>query len=373
MPSVLLVGGFQPGQSMWSIKLGFEKLGYGVVYQPTRGCMEDQREPDIALAKEEGDIIPPSTEWNVKYRSYSEFSSDLLKTIERHRPEILLWWFRKDDKQPGLISEVRRKFPWCKTVTHTQDDPWDVLRNPQYADEFEFAATCCKESVEVYGARNIKAIVLYPPPAMELHRAARPSPAEACDFSITILTLYARQDADPEGYLDSTDRDTRITFPLGFPDQRVLRKEMVNALKDLGRVHIYGGLGFGTFEGIPRTSYRGFRTYFELPSMYRSAKVNMNQHNSPKAYGYLNQRDTAITGSGGFMLTDYVEGIEEIFDIGEEIDTWETLDEMREKAEWWLANETKREAAGRRAQARILQEYGNQAYAKKLLEFVRNN
>jgi hypothetical protein len=373
MPSVLLVGGFKPGQSLWSIKHGFEKLGYHVVYQPTRGCMEDRKDPDIALAKEEGDIIPPSEDWNISYKNYSEFTSSLLQTIDRNRPELLLWWFSKDDKQPGLISEVRKRFPWCKTVTHTQDDPWDVLRNPQYSDEFEYTATCCKESVEVYAERTIKAIVLYPPPAMELHRVARPSAPERCEFSVTILTLYAKQDVEQNGYLESSDRDIRLTFPLGFPDQRALRKEMVDALKDLGRIHIYGGLGFGTFEDIPRTSYRGFRTYFELPTVYRSAKININQHNSPEAYGYLNQRDTAITGSGGFMLTDYVAGMEEVFEIGEDIDTWKTLDEMHEKAEWWLAHDAKRQAAGRRAQSRILQEYGNRAYARKLLDFVQNN
>jgi hypothetical protein len=369
----MLTGGFQTGQSLWSIERGFEKLGYDVIYQPTRGCIKNQLESDIALAKEEGDIIAPHQRWQMDFKDYSEFSSSLLKSIESNRPEILLWWFSKDDRQPGLIDEVRRKFPWCRTVTHTQDDPWDAERNPHFSNEFEYAVTCCKESVSVYAQRDIKAIVLYPPPALELHRLARPSVHESCDFSVTILTLYSRSDLSPDGYLDSTDPDARITYPLGFPGQRALRKEMVCALRDLGRINIYGGLGFGTFEGIPRTSYRGFRTYFELPSVYRSAGININHHNSPQACGYLNQRDTAITGSGGFMLTDYVEGIEEVFDIGEEIDTWKTLDEMREKAEWWLAHPLQRQSAGRRAQERVLREFGNQAYAKKLLDFVNSN
>lgn len=73
------------------------------------------------------------------------------------------------------------------------------------------------------------------------------------------------------------------------------------------------------------------------------------------------------------MLTDYVEGIEEVFEIGEEIDTWRTLDEMREKAEWWLAHPSERQSAGRRAQERVLREYGNLTYARKLLDFVNNN
>ena len=150
----------------------------------------------------------------------------------------------------------------------------------------------------------------------------------------------------------------------------MLRQEVVAALKDLGRIHIYGGLGYGTFEGVPRSSYRGFRRYHELPGVYAASKININHHNSPMSYGYLNQRDTAITGSGGFMLTDYVEGIEEVFEIGTEIDTWQTLEELQDKATWWLAHDQEREQAARRAQERILQEYGNVTYARKLVEFV---
>ena len=110
----------------------------------------------------------------------------------------------------------------------------------------------------------------------------------------------------------------------------------------------------------------------ELPGVYRASKINVNQHNSPDANGYLNQRDTAITGSGGFMLTDHVAGIEEIFDVGIEIDTWTDLEELRDKARWWLAHDTRRRHAAARAQDRILKEFGNAAYARKLSEFVKS-
>jgi hypothetical protein len=218
----------------------------------------------------------------------------------------------------------------------------------------------------------VKAIVLYPPPAWQLHGTAQPSAGEACDFSVTIMSIYSRLGGDEDNYLMSADAVDRITHPIAFPDQWVLRQEVVEGLIDLGRIHIYGGLGFGTFEGVPRSSYRGFRTYGELPGIYAAAKVNVNHHNSPLSHGYLNQRDTAITGSGGFMLTDYVEGIEEIFEIGSEIDTWKSVEELRDKAVWWLAHDDERQAAARKAQERIMREYGNGAYAEKLLRFVKD-
>ena len=369
--TVLLVGGFAPGQSLWSIEQGFEAVGYKVVYVPSRGIIAASRESDIELASEEADRISPVEDWDPRYADAGAYEEGLALLIQEHRPELMLWWFSKDDCPAGLITSLRQRFPWLKTVTHTQDDPWDALRHPEFSREFEFVATCCKESVELYRERGLKAIVLYPPPARQLHGTAEPVRYEECDFSITILSIYARGDSDGAAYLSSADPVERITHPIGFPDQRALRHEVVATVADLGRTHIYGGLGFGTFPGIPRSSYRGFRTYWELPGIYQAAKININQHNSPRSHGYLNQRDTAITGSGGFMLTDYVEGIEEEFEIGSEIDTWETIDELRDKAIWWLRHDDKREAAGRAAQRRVLQRYGNDTYARRLLAFVQ--
>ena len=68
--------------------------------------------------------------------------------------------------------------------------------------------------------------------------------------------------------------------------------------------------------------------------------------------------------------TDYVEGIEEEFDIGTEIDTWETLDALRDKAEWWLRHDDERRAAGLAAQQRVMARYGNDAYVDRLVAFI---
>lgn len=370
MRSVLLVGGFLPGQSLWSIRRGFLDLGCAVHYLPTRGTIASHRQADEGLAAEEADAIPPPSSWALPHADDDAFAAALATTVQQHRPELLLWWFPKDDRPAGLIADLRRRFPWCHTVAHTQDDPWDLRRHPEFCREFELAVTCCAESVAEYAALGIRAIVLYPPPAVELHGVAVPTPGEACDFAVTILSNYSRAGGSGSAYLTSSDPVARITHPIPFPEQRLTRPEWVAALADLGRVHVYGGLGFGTFPGIPRAGYRGFRGYAELPGVYRAAKVNVNHHNSPTSRGYLNQRDTAITGSGGFMLTDHVEGIEEVFAVGGEIDTWKTREELRDKARWWLTHDAEREAAARRAQARILNTYGNVAYARRLLEFI---
>ena len=191
--------------------------------------------------------------------------------IEQYRPVPLLWWFSKDDRPPGLVAHLREQYPWCKTVTHTQDDPWDLRRHPEYSREFEFAVTCCRESVAECASHGIKAIVLYPPPAISLHGVTQPTPGEDSDFSLTILPNYAREGGEAEAYLQSHAPVDRITHPIPFPQQRLLRSEVAAALQDLERIHIYGGLGHRTFAGIPRSAYRGFRTYAELSGVYAAA------------------------------------------------------------------------------------------------------
>jgi len=215
--TVLLVGGFAPGQSLWSIEQGFEAVGYKVVYVPSRGIIVASRESDIELASEEADRIPPVEDWDLGYADAGAYEEGLARLIQEHRPELMLWWFSKDDCPVGLITSLRQRFPWLKTVTHTQDDPWDALRHPEFSREFEFVATCCKQSVELYRERGLNPIVLYPPPARQLHGTAEPTRHEECDFSVTILSIYALSDSDGAAYLSSAIQSNGSLIPSVFP------------------------------------------------------------------------------------------------------------------------------------------------------------
>lgn len=46
MSSVLLLGSFHPGQSLWSIQKGFERIGWEVICQPSRGCIRSNLEAE---------------------------------------------------------------------------------------------------------------------------------------------------------------------------------------------------------------------------------------------------------------------------------------------------------------------------------------
>lgn len=348
-PTLLLVGGFDLQQTAWSIAEGFRAIGWNVANFPSRGRMHNHRQHDDRNRRGESRQYPKDVIEHPDCLNEVEFTFRFIQAIQQHAPRMILWWTCKEDKPRRLISGVRSLWPHIATVYQTQDDPWHVEEHPQYSDEFEYAVTCCKESVARYEERGIKAITLYPPPALELCQAAKPSPAEACDVAFA------------PGHLQGKDT---------WPTMLASKPEIVKLLAGFDSFH-----GYGTWQkeadaiGL-NSRFRGRRDFEELPDIYASAKINVNCHLRPDAYGYLNKRALEIPASGGFMLCDHVKGIEETWDIGNEIDTWLALDELEQQIRWWLTHDEEREACARRAQERTLREHGNVAFATKLVDFT---
>ncbi len=80
----------------------------------------------------------------------------------------------------------------------------------------------------------------------------------------------------------------------------------------------------------------------EACSVYYLSRINLGHAHSPDI-GENSVRDFKIMGSGGFLLTQYYRGIEEIMNIGEEMDCYKTPAECLEKVKYYLENEEERE------------------------------
>jgi len=77
-------------------------------------------------------------------------------------------------------------------------------------------------------------------------------------------------------------------------------------------------------------------------------------------------------GSGGFLLTDHVNGIEEIFKPGELLDTYITLEEFIDKAKWYLKNPLIRNRIAVRGQMYVMEHMNNVVFAKRILRLCES-
>ena len=330
--NVVVCGGINCDEIVSTIARGFQRLDWGMRYVATRKAAGHH-----------------------ELRTGAE--AELEQAMRQMKPELLVWVLCKQDCTLDTIRKVRAASPETKLVFHSFDDPYQHDVNPlEQPAWFDFAVTCCESSIEWYAQkRSVKAICLWPPCDVDFHGRAQWTKAVSCDFSFIATNVYPKCD-----------------YPAVLAERRDLAHEAVK----IGDLHLYGcwdkRYGWGGEFGCPelQSRFKGWASYWNAqPSIYASTKVNLNSHVRPDGLRYFNERVFNVLGSGGFLLTDYVNGMETVFDVGKELDTWKTLDEFKDKATWWLKHEVERKQAAKLGQVKALMQYNNREFARRLAEF----
>ncbi len=152
------------------------------------------------------------------------------------------------------------------------------------------------------------------------------------------------------------------------------RAEYVNYLKENGiNIQTYG-----------TGSDNGFASFEEMVSIFNRSKINLNFTTLATSENYIvplptiNQRIRQSKGRpleialcGGFILSQYAAGIEEMFKIGEEFDVFHSKEEMLEKIRFYLANDEKRMAMEAKSYQRALKQYEVKAGFKIIFDKLK--
>jgi len=124
------------------------------------------------------------------------------------------------------------------------------------------------------------------------------------------------------------------------------RGQYVNEIKNRNiPIHVFG-------EGWGR-----YVSFAEMIDIYGASKINLNfsktAYNQPQIKG----RPFEVCLAGGFLLTEYVPGIENYFDIDKEIVCFHDADEMIDKIIYYLNHEEERRAIAQAGWKRATAEY----------------
>jgi len=177
-------------------------------------------------------------------------------------------------------------------------------------------------------------------------------------LNINAHTSFALFDGDyyKNNHVKNKDIDVSFIGNLKNAD----RAEYANFLKENGiKVQTYG-----------TGSDNGFASFDEMVSIFNRSKINLNFTTLATSENYIvplpkiNQRIRQSKGRpleialcGGFILSQYAVGIEEMFEIGEEFDVFHSKEEMLEKIKFYLANDEKRIAMAEKSYQRALKQY----------------
>ena len=132
------------------------------------------------------------------------------------------------------------------------------------------------------------------------------------------------------------------------------RNGLLKALKQ-EQLSIIGDDGWPAI--LPHATYDGFILYGPpIAEVYETSAINLNATSLQMATA-INQRVFDVPAAGGFLLTDHQSDVAEHFELGKEVITFGSSDELIELTDYYLKHETKRHAIIRSAQARISQEH----------------
>ncbi|MFZ3059420.1 MAG: glycosyltransferase [Candidatus Methanoperedens sp.] len=118
-----------------------------------------------------------------------------------------------------------------------------------------------------------------------------------------------------------------------------------------------------------RGSEEGFADFNQMMETFNKSKINLNFTGIINSNNLIlgkkianrinlcNGRSIEIALCGGFVLAEYANGMEKMFKIGEEIDTFHTKDELLDKIKFYLANESEREKIAKKGHERAIRDY----------------
>ncbi len=129
----------------------------------------------------------------------------------------------------------------------------------------------------------------------------------------------------------------------------------------------------GWHKLLPREGWRYLASldyYNDLPAFYPMSKIGFNC-TSRQMKGAVNQRVFDVPACGGFVLTDYREQMEALFEPGHEIVSYSNITEIGPLLEKWMNDDAGRAAVTAAARKRILAEHTYEHRLSLLLEKMR--
>ena len=158
-------------------------------------------------------------------------------------------------------------------------------------------------------------------------------------------------------YQEQFDTEEKLAFETGMTWEatRVYRLECVRKTLDFNPL-LVGDHGWNVFlekEKRPWRWHAPINYYDQLPYFYPHSTINFNC-TSMQMKGASNQRILDVPATGSFVITDYREQMENMFDIGEEIICYKNNEEIPDLIRYYLNHGKEREAIVRKGRERVL-------------------
>ena len=141
----------------------------------------------------------------------------------------------------------------------------------------------------------------------------------------------------------------------------------MNCLSQHFEVHLYTGSDTSALPYIHNCGFAKSQT--EMPVIFHESKINLNTTCKAIRTG-LPQRIFDIMGSGGFVLSNYQSELPELFEVGSEVISYGSMDELIELVSYYLDHDKERQEIAHNGYERVAKEYNYTIRLAQLLELA---
>ena len=108
----------------------------------------------------------------------------------------------------------------------------------------------------------------------------------------------------------------------------------------------------------------------ELKYYYSSADIVLNDTRGDMIEaGFISNRIFDVTACGGFLISDYIEGIEEIY--GDAIPMYKTEEEFVELINYYLSHPEERKIKAQKAHEITMKNFGSKEIVSRMIEIMK--
>jgi spore maturation protein CgeB len=313
----------------------FGQHNYG---DPTRGEGYEYANFIPALQKLGHEILFFES-WNrTCYRNFRELNEALLHTVEENRPDVIfsVMFTYEIWKETW---EILRDAGIAATINWTTDDSWKYAQSSRFLAPAFHAFTTTYPSVHgKYHYDGISNVMLTQWAASGVNLQP-PLPADQCTYPVSFIgTAHGNRRV----WIDSLHqkRVDVACFGHGWPNGPI-----------------------------------GAR---EIPQIIQKSVISLNFANAERSWGGIGPRQTnqikarvfEVPGAGGFLFTEWADGLDQYYIPGKEIAVFENITGLAEKIHYYLEHLNERNIIARAGHERTRVEHTYERRLAEVLDFA---
>ena len=151
-------------------------------------------------------------------------------------------------------------------------------------------------------------------------------------------------------------------------------EEVMNTFEYLAKNLPIDFWGYGS-EQLPEKSiikekHHGEAWGINMYNLLFNSKISINRHIDAAENYANNMRLYESTGVGTMLITDTKDNLGELFEIGREVESYRTKEELLEKVVYYLSHEEERKKIAKAGQARTLKDHTYEVRMKELVNII---